>query len=230
MNSITPTLATFLFSTCCIVAETHANTTKFQLETYAETPLSFTDAVPALQVAPPVNTEAVFRAVMACYPSPSRFDISVKLQAGANLFDETNAFETLTERGNYYVGIVAEMPLLDNSATMERERQREYDRRKETSAQVAKFISALSKRNQAQREKGLYMALERRAKARVQMGVVSVQEQIQYLEKVIAAQQKITVAVAEVTEARMSLEGQCQDTKRPPLAQYLRQVEQVGGD
>ena len=122
------------------------------------------------------------------------------------------------------------MPLLDNSATLERERQREYDRRKEASSQVEKFISALSKRNQAQREMGLYSALEKRATVRVQLGVVSVQEQIKYLEKVISSQQKITASLAEITEARLALSGGCDDRKRKKLAGYLLHIEKSGGD
>lgn len=212
-------------------AETTPENTTFALPTFKpETPLDFRDASPALRLAPSINTTVVFNAVMNCYPSPSRFDISVKLQAGGTLFDESNSIDTLTSRGNYYVGIVAEMPLLDGSATLERERQREYDRRKETSAQVARFISALSKRNQAERELGLYTALEKRARARVQMGVTAVSEQVGYLEKVIASQQKITSAIAEANESRLILEGTCEDSKRPPLSQYLQQVQATGGD
>ena len=62
------------------------------------------------------------------------------------------------------------------------------------------------------------------------MGVVSVQEQIKYLEKVISSQQKITVSLAEITEARLALAGGCEDRKRKPLAKYLRKIEKLGGD
>lgn len=212
-------------------AEEIPEKTAFKLPTYKENLKDFSHTIPPIKKTPPINTEAIFKAVIRCYPSPSRFDISMKLQAGATLFDKNNSsIDGLSNRGNYYVGIVAEMPLLDNSATLERERQREYDRRKEVSAQVAKFVSALSKRNQAEREMGLYTALEKRATVRVQMGVVSVQEQIQYLEKVIASQQKITSSVAEITEARLALAGGCDDRKRKPLADFLRHIEQSGGD
>ena len=224
-----------IISICCssfayAKDEPPSTQTTFNLPTYTEKLQDFSHTIPSIKKTPHTNAENIFKAVIACYPSPSKFDISLKLQAGAKIFNDDREIDGISDKGNYYVGIVAEMPLLDNSATLERERQREYDRRKEASSQVAKFISALSKRNQAQREMGLYSALEKRATVRVQLGVVSVQEQIKYLEKVISSQQKITASLAEITEARLALSGGCDDRKRKKLAGYLLHIEKSGGD
>ncbi len=204
------------------VQSKETSSTPFVLPPYQSQSFNFKNAIPPIKTAPPINSEDIFNAVIACYPSPSRFDISLKLQAGASAFDESTATNDLTDRGKYYVGIVAEMPLLDNSATLERERQREYERRTATADQIAKFIAALSKRNQAERELGLYTGLEQRAQIRVKMGVTGVSEQVGYMEKVIASQQKITAASAEAESTRLALQGFCQDDKKPYLANYLR--------
>ena len=121
------------------------------------------------------------------------------------------------------------MPLIDTSEVLERQRTREYARRKDTASLVSQFTKSIAKRNHAQREIGLYSALERRSQIRVQKGIIGVSEQIGHLQSVISAQKKLTDAKAEILEVRLALSGQCQEDYQHAVNSYLQQVEEWEG-
>lgn len=176
--------------------------------------------------APAINPDAVFLAVMGCYPAPSTFNIDVELrgQLRTNPTDE-DLFET-TALGSNYVGIVASMPLYSYTE-IDRERDREYNRRTTTASAVAQFVSAVANRNHAIRELALHRALEARAAVRVQKGIVAASEQVTYLEKVAGGQRSLIRAEAEIMESRLTMAALCDPQKQERMSRYLRKLSDV---
>lgn len=128
-----------------------------------------------------------------------------------------------TEIGGHYVGIVARMPIY-SVTELDREREREYQRRTQTAKLVGELIHAIAQRNAAHRMLGLYTALESRSQIRVRKGIVDSSEQVGYLEKVSAAYEQINMQRATITEKRLALVSLCRPEAAPALDEYLQAV------
>lgn len=181
-----------------------------------------------LTKAPVIDSEAVFDAVIACYPTRSRFGgLSVNLQGQASTAGQSNTAATTGadsyRLGQNYVGIVATMPLYSDSE-IDRKTDREYRRRMDTAQTVARFTQQIAARNQQLRLLSMYRALEARAQKRVQMGIVGAAEQITYLEKVSAAHTALINAESGILEARLKLVGRCRDGAAQRLNEWLKGV------
>ena len=109
------------------------------------------------------------------------------------------------------------MPLY-SGRELDREKEREYVRRKDTAKAVADFISAIAGRNHAVRELALYRSLEARAAVRVQQGVTEATEQVGYLEKVASSQEKLITEETKIMESRLLLAGMCDPKNRKTSA------------
>lgn len=179
---------------------------------------NFREAPAQWQKAPKVDGDAVFRAIIACYPNKSQWNIDVDLQAAvrnANAVDITG-----TAIGKSTVGIVARMPLY-SATEMDREREREYRRRTDTAGKVAEFVGQLAARNQALRSLALSAAMESRAQIRVNEGIADADEQVKFLDKVAAAEKDLITAEAKVMDARLSLVAMCRDESADAVNAYL---------
>lgn len=197
--------------------------TVFELGTFEPHKLEYFEPVAPIKSEPMIDAEDLYRRVLRCYPSRSRFEnLSVKVVGSY----AKNAGEALGIRdsGDYYFGLVAEMPLIDNSETIERQRTREYNRRNTTAKQIADFISAISERNHANRQLGLFAGLELRSQVRVRAGITSVSEQVDHLKTVIDARHTLTKAEAKITRARLALSGQCASNRINAMDTYLKHL------
>ena len=90
-----------------------------------------------------LDVDELFDRLMACYPEKSPFKIDVSLKAALKsnkLFDVEEAASG--GLGSSYVGIVANMPLYSGSE-LDRQRDLEYNRRKDTAKAVSSFIGVL---------------------------------------------------------------------------------------
>ena len=76
------------------------------------------------------------------------------LRAAIRSSDVLDLQDTATGLGKSYVGIVASMPLYSGKE-LDREKEREYMRRKDTASAVAAFVTAIASRNHAIRELAL---------------------------------------------------------------------------
>lgn len=174
--------------------------------------------------APKIDTDAIFRAAVACYPARSRWQIDVDLTAALR---NQNAIDISgTTIGRSMVGIVAKMPIYSDTE-MDRERQREYQRRGDTAKYVASFGQALAKRNQALRILAIASAMEQRAQVRVAEGVAEAEEQIKFLERIGAAEKDLIAAETDAAEARLRLVAACRDDAADTLNAYLTELAQI---
>jgi hypothetical protein len=176
--------------------------------------------------APAIDADAVFLRVMGCYPEKSKYDIDVSLRASLRTSPALDLTDNSTSLGKSYVGIVASMPLY-SGRELDREKDREYSRRKDTARAVADFITAIAARNQAVREFTLYRSLEARSAVRVQQGIVEASEQVGYLEKVATAQKELIQAEARIMESRLLLAGMCDPQNGATLGDWLKHLATV---
>lgn len=195
----------------------------YQLPTLAGDELDYHQTPADLVTAPAIDADAVFSRVLACYPEKSKFDIDVNLRAAIRSNRVLDLEEGTTSLGQSYVGVVANMPLY-SGRELDREKEREYGRRKDTAKAVADFTRAIAARNQAIRELALYRSLEARSAVRVQQGVVEANEQVGYLEKVAQAQKELLQTEATIMENRLLLAGMCDPRNAERIGGWLKQV------
>lgn len=130
------------------------------------------------------------------------------------------------QRNPNYVGIVASMPLY-SGRELDREKEREYMRRKDTAKAVADFVTAIAGRNHAVRELALYRSLEARSAVRVKEGIIEATEQVGYLEKVASSQEKLINEEAKIMESRLLLSGMCDPANAKTIGGWLKMISAV---
>lgn len=198
----------------------------YQIPTMAGDGLDYHDKPAAIVQAPALDADAIFKAVLACYPERSKFDIDVDLRAAIRSSDVLDLQDTATGLGKSYVGIVASMPLY-SGRELDREKEREYVRRKDTAKAVADFVTAIAGRNHAVRELALYRSLEARSAVRVKEGITEATEQVGYLEKVATAQDKLIGEEAKIMESRLLLAGMCDPANAKTIGGWLKTISAV---
>ena len=198
----------------------------YKMPTMADDSLDYHAKPAAIVQAPALDADAIYTSVLGCYPEKSKFDIDVDLRASIRSSDVLDLEDTTTGLGKSYVGIVAKMPLYSGKE-LDREKEREYVRRKDTAKAVADFISAIAGRNHAVRELALYRSLEARSAIRVQQGVTEATEQVGYLEKVASSQDKLINEETKIMESRLLLSGMCDPKNAATICNWLKKVSAV---
>ncbi len=195
----------------------------YKTPTMAGDGLDYHDKPAALVQAPALDADAIYKSVLGCYPEKSKFDIDVDLRASIRSSDVFDLEDITTSLGKSYVGIVAKMPLY-SGRELDREKEREYMRRKDTAKAVADFVTAIAGRNHSVRELALYRSLEARSAVRVQQGVTEATEQVGYLEKVASSQEKLLTNEAKIMESRLLLSGMCDPKNAETIGGWLKKV------
>ena len=171
------------------------------------------------------DPRALFDLAMGCYPARSLFRAEIALegrvarrQAGADALNPAEAGS-----GASYVGVVARIPLY-SALEIDREREREFQRRKTVAAAVGALTQTLAERAVVARKLSLFRALEKRAQERVAIGVAETGEQVQYLKEVAELEGRLNEARAKVVEARMTFVGLCAEgVPADRVDAYIRQ-------
>ena len=198
----------------------------YKMPTMADDGLDYHAKPAAIVQAPALDADAIFNSVLDCFPEKSKYDIDVKLRASVRSSDVLDLEDDTTSLGRNYVGIVATMPLYSGKE-LDREKEREYMRRKDTASAVAAFVTAIASRNHAIRELALYRSLEARSAIRVQQGIIEAAEQVGYLEKVARSQEKLITDEAKIMESRLLLAGMCDPKNAESIGGWLRKVSAV---
>lgn len=196
----------------------------YQIPTFDGTPREFKLSEP-IKAAPRIDGDAIFKAVVACFPERVQWGLELDVVGGARMTDNSNAVSTFDTAGlaKYYAGVVAKMPLY-SATELTAERTKEYQRRQEVAANVSALLKAVADRRRAERELGLFASLEARSQKRVYLGVAEAVEQVTYLEKVAKSQSDLDAAHAAIEGARLALVGQCRDEVADDLNGYLVEI------
>lgn len=191
----------------------------YQIPTFGGEAREFKLSEP-IKPAPRIDGDAIFKAVVACFPERVQWGLELDAVAGARATDGgVSTFDT-AGLAKYYAGVVAKMPLY-SATELTAERTKEYQRRQEVAANVSALLKAVADRRRAERELGLFASLEARSQKRVYLGVAEAVEQVTYLEKVAKSQSDLDAAHAAIEGARLALVGQCRDEVADDLNGYL---------
>lgn len=196
----------------------------YEIPTFEGQARDFRQPAPALAQAPAIDGDAVFRAVVDCYPVKSRWKMDVDLEAAVRSSRVIDVTGTAIGRSN--VGIVARMPIY-SATEHDREMEREARRRADTAKTVADFVEKLAERNASVRAVALYSALEQRARVRVNTGIADALEQVGYMEKTSTAERDLIRAEAGVMQTRLQLVAMCREGEADQMNRFLSGLAQL---
>ena len=200
----------FLIATFPAMAEELNIEPPYQIPTFTGETLEFKKIKPAINPAKTVDADLIVKTVNACYPvSPMKLEVGLRAGSTYRQHDNTQQFMNSIDSSAYYAGVVATLPLY-SGVEIDREQKLAIDRKLNTTKIVAELLNALSAKRRAERMLGLYGSLEKRSQKRVQEGIIAVDEQIGYLEKVATTQGELDAANAQIEGSRLALIHQCQ--------------------
>ena len=191
-----------------------------------------------LEPAAQPDPRVLFDMTVDCYPARSWFrgEIALEGRIGqrksstqgsattTTAFDQAAGAITQTTGGqDNYVGVVARIPLF-SAVELDKERERETQRRKTIADAVGILAQSLADKELAMRKLALFRALEKRAQERVAAGVAATDEQVQYLKAVAELEGGLYQTKAKVIQARMTLVGLCTEGEPADRVDaYIRQ-------
>lgn len=196
----------------------------YEIPTFEGQARDFRQPPPPLAQAPAIDGDAVFRAVVDCYPVKSRWKMDVDLEAAVRSTRVIDVTGTAVGRSN--IGIVARMPIY-SATEHDREMEREARRRADTAKTVADFVEKLAERNASVRAVALYSALEQRARVRVNTGIADALEQVVYMEKTSTAERDLIRAEAGVMQSRLQLVAMCREGEADQMNRFLSGLAQL---
>ena len=196
----------------------------YEIPTFEGQARDFRQPPPPLAQAPAIDGDAVFRAVVDCYPVKSRWKMDVDLEAAVRSTRVIDVTGTAVGRSN--IGIVARMPIY-SATEHDREMEREARRRADTAKTVADFVAKLAERNASVRAVALYSALEQRARVRVNTGIADALEQVGYMEKTSTAERDLIRAEAGVMQTRLQLVAMCREGEADQMNRFLSGLAQL---
>ncbi|QHJ01744.1 hypothetical protein GT347_27185 (plasmid) [Xylophilus rhododendri] len=173
-------------------------------------------------IGPLPDARELFDIALSCWPAPSYFRGELNLEGRLRTDRSTSISNegALSAGSRASVALVARIPLY-SASELDRDRQREYDRRTRAAEAVGALVWALTDRVRAERELELVQALERRSQQRVKVGVADTTEQVAYLEKVSALQGTVFKQSGEIQKSRLALLAICSADTADQVDQYI---------
>ena len=168
----------------------------------------------------------LFDLTVACWPEKSWFrgELHVEGRLANKKSAQNSAVDplsgTITTRDDRYIALVARIPLI-SASELDKERNREAERRGKIAEAVGSLVSAYAERVMQARQLSLLQALEKRAQERVRVGVAETGEQVRYLEQVAALETRIQALHGDEIKARLHLLGMCDETNMARIDAYL---------
>lgn len=169
-----------------------------------------------------IDARRVWEAAMACWPERSTFrlELSAVGRAGFGSAATLNQDNTVTT-DRVWAGVVASIPLY-SATELDRERQREYQRRTDAAKVVEELISSTTKAHTTARQVELLRAIEKRSQERVRYGVTDTAEQIAALTALVNAENSLTEHEAKAVAARLAAEATCEVGRAHLVREALR--------
>jgi len=164
--------------------------------------------------APPAvryDFDAVFSKIEQCFPIRSFFSDSTDLTVTSNQISPVT---------NNQINPLYSIPF-EGGSSERRLIILESELRLKIITLVSDFFQSIEQVQYNDRALHFYQSLEQRAKERVKRGIVSVDEQVLYLEKVIKTEHELNEWRVKFDASRLSLTAFCKDSERGGLNQYL---------
>lgn len=166
----------------------------------------------------------LFDLVVACWPEKSWFRGELHLEgryaSKRNASSSSAAVDPATGTLTTRDALVARIPLI-SASELDKERNREAERRGKIADAVGNLVSAYAERVMQSRQLQLLQALEKRAQERVRLGVAETGEQVRYLEQVAALETRIQTLQGDEIKARLHVVGLCDEQNMARIDAYL---------
>lgn len=166
----------------------------------------------------------LYQRTLDCWPSASHFRAELSLdgrlgQRGTSWLDPAGQLNGAASPLS--AALVARLPLY-SANELDREREREWSRRRRAAEAVGQLIARLADRQRIRQELGLMKTLETRARQRVLAGIVDSSEQVRYMERVSELDGQLLRHNGEIERSRLELLGFCAQNHTDDLDQHLR--------
>lgn len=145
--------------------------------------------------------EYIFDQMVECYPAPSRFDSKRNMKAVDPV---------------YGVNVI--------EREIERITQQELTTRERFVGMIQTYFTALSDYWIQSRHLSLLLSLERRSQERVRRGLVSLPEQVQFMEKVVSARSAFSTTEVGLSASVVAVLSVCKENQRGKLRDILTQL------
>lgn len=190
----------------------------FQIPTFSDEVQDF-HSISAPNPFKTIDADLITKTVNSCYPVPA-MNLDVSLKVGTNFRPAQTSTIQTADSASYYAGIVASLPLY-SGVEIDKEQKIAIERKEKTASLVAQMLTALSTKHRAERMLSLYASLEKRSQKRVANGIVAVDEQIGFLEKVATTRGELDDANAKIEGSRLALIHQCTDNDTERLNNFI---------
>ena len=190
----------------------------YQVPTFSNETTDY-HAISAPNPAKTVDADLIVKTINSCYPVPA-MNLDVSIKVGTNYRPTNSNTIQTSDSASYYAGVVASMPLY-SGVEIDKEQKIAIERKEKTASLVAQMLTALSTKRRSERMLSLYASLEKRSQKRVADGIVSVDEQIGFLEKVATTRGELDDANAKIEGSRLALIHQCTDNDTERLNNFI---------
>lgn len=182
----------------------------YELPTFSEKPIDFREIQALTQLEITKEFDIVYAKLIKCYPIESHFS-------------ETTFLKT-TSYANISTSVLPIQIPIKAGTSEKRLTLMESTLRLRIADEIAILFQAITHHHHVQRQLYLYESLEKRAQTRIKQGVVSVEEQVFYLEKVIASQLKLDELKIQANTARIGLLSLCKADIKHDLDMYIKKL------
>ena len=170
------------------------------------------------------DSQILYQRTLDCWPSASHFRVELSLEGRVGQSSQS----WIDPNGRYMADIsplgaslVARLPLY-SANELDREREREWLRRRRAAEAVGQLITHLADRQRIRQELNLMKTLEVRARKRVISGIVDSSEQVRYMERVAELDGQLLRQQGHIERSRLELLGFCGQTHFAEMDRYLR--------
>jgi hypothetical protein len=165
----------------------------------------------------------LYQRALDCWPSASHFraELSLEGRIGQRSGSWIDSGGQITSGAPASASLVARLPLY-SATELDREREREWMRRRRAAEAVGQLLTQLADRQRLRQEQELMRALEKRARQRVLSGIVDSTEQVRYMERVADLEGQLLRQSGQIERSRLELLGFCDQTHAEALDAHLR--------
>lgn len=169
------------------------------------------------------NPRELYQRALDCWPSASHFraELSIEGRLSPRSGAWLDSAGHITSGAPASASLVARLPLY-SASELDREREREWMRRRRAAEAVGQLLTQLADRQRLRQELDLMRALEKRARLRVISGIVDSSEQVRYMERVADLEGQLLRQRGQIERSRLELLGFCDQTHADALDAHLR--------
>jgi hypothetical protein len=169
------------------------------------------------------DSRELYQRTLDCWPNTQHMKAEVAIEGRVSQRNDGWIYSNGYPASGNSASLVARLPLY-SATEMEREREREWTRRRRAAEAVGQWLSQVSDRQRIKQQLELMKSLEHRARLRVLAGIVDSSEQVHYMEKVAELDGQLMRQHGLIQRSRLELLGFCAPGHADALDKHLHQT------